>query len=299
MPKHDWKVNHAYQKAISYSQYSMYSQCQHQWYLTYVKKHREFKPSIYLVFGTAFHETIQHYLQVMFDKSAKAANSIDTTEYLKERMYENYKLAIEDNKGQKFIERKEFDEFVQDGVTIMDWIKKNRAKYFNVRNTKLIGVEIPFEHHVVDEIPNVIMVGSIDLIFYNKNTDTYDIYDVKTSTKGWKDSEKKDKLKVSQVLLYKHFYSKALNIDQDKISVKFFVVKRRPFISPDYPTKYVQEFEPAQGKKKVKDAVQGVSEFIKNCFTVDAKYIDKEYPKNFDACKWCAFANNDELCPKK
>jgi hypothetical protein len=299
MPKHEWKVNHAYQKAISYSQYSIYAQCQHQWYLTYVKKHREFKPSVYLTFGTSFHETIQQYLQVMFEKSAKAANEFDTTTYIKERMYENYKQGIEENKGLKYIERKEFDEFVQDGITIMDWVKKNRAKYFNIRNTKLIGIEIPFEHHVVDEIPNVIMVGSMDLIFYNKNTETYEIYDIKTSTRGWKDSDKKDKLKISQILLYKHFYSKALKVDPEKIDVKFFVVKRRPYISSDYPTKYVQEFQPAQGKKKIKEAVDSVSDFVKNCFTPDAKYIDKEYPKNFDACKYCPFLENNELCPKK
>lgn len=299
MPKHEWKINHAYQKAVSYSQFSIYSQCQHQWYLTYVKKHREFTPSIHLLFGTSFHETAQHYLQEMFDKSAKAANALDLAGHLKERMYENYKQSIEENKGVKFVERKDFEEFLQDGATILDWIKKNRAKYFNVRNTKLVGVEIPFEQHIVDEIPNVIMVGSIDLIFYNKNTESYEIYDIKTSTRGWKDSDKKDKLKISQLLLYKHFYSRALKVDPDKVTVKFFIVKRKPFISPDYPTKYVQEFEPSQGKRSVKVAVEALSEFVKNCFTPEAKYIDKEYPKNFDSCKYCPFKDNDELCPKK
>ena len=31
-------INYAYQKAVSYSQYSTYSQCQYRWYLNYVKK---------------------------------------------------------------------------------------------------------------------------------------------------------------------------------------------------------------------------------------------------------------------
>jgi hypothetical protein len=143
------------------------------------------------------------------------------------------------------------------------------------------------------------MTGSIDLIFFNKNTETYEIYDIKTSTKGWNDNDKKDKNKISQLLLYKHFYSRALNVPIDKIEVKFFIVKRRPWISPDFPTKYVQEFIPAQGTKKVKDAVADFESFVKECFTTDNKYIDREYPKNLDGCKWCPFKDKPDICDRK
>jgi hypothetical protein len=299
MPKHVWGVNYAYQKSVSYSQYSIYKQCQYQWYLNYIKKLKIFKPSVHLTFGTSFHEILQEYIKVMYEDSAKKADELDLEAMLKARMYENYKQSIEENGGQHFISEKDFRDFTEDGVTILDFLKKKRSEYFNLKTTKLIGIEIPIEQYIVDEIPNVIMTGSIDLIFFNKNTETYEIYDIKTSTKGWNDNDKKDKNKISQLLLYKHFYSRALNVPIDKIEVRFFIVKRRPWISPDFPTKYVQEFIPAQGTKKVKDAVADFESFVKECFTTDNKYIDREYPKNLDGCKWCPFKDKPDICDRK
>ena len=78
-------------KTVSYSQYSIYKQCNHRWYLDYVKKLSPFKPSIHLIFGTAFHETLQNYLQVMFDKSATEADKIHLPTYFKTKLMELYK----------------------------------------------------------------------------------------------------------------------------------------------------------------------------------------------------------------
>ncbi len=144
------------------------------------------------------------------------------------------------------------------------------------------------------------MNGSIDFIIYEKNTESYTIYDIKTSTKGWSDYEKKDQTKINQILLYKRFYSKVMNVPEDKIDVKFFIVKRKVYQSPDYPIYRVQEFVPSNGKKKVEDAVKDLSLFIRECFTPDAKYKkDRLYPKNLNSCKFCPYTNKPELCDKK
>jgi hypothetical protein len=235
----------------------------------------------------------------LFEESVKKADSLDLPSYLKERMIENYRQGIEDNKGEHFIKKEDFNSFVEDGCNILEWFKKNRARYISTKGTKLVGIEIPIEQYITEEIPNVIMIGSIDVIFYHKATDSYTIIDIKTSTKGWNAEDKKDKLKISQILLYKHFYSRALKIDPSKISVMFLVVKRRPFITEDFPTKWVQEVIPSQGTRKLKEAVIEFEEFVKDCFTKDAKYqSEKEYPKNFDSCKYCPFKENEELCKK-
>ena len=120
MPKHVWGVNYAYQKSVSYSQYSIYKQCQYQWYLNYVKKLKIFKPSVYLTFGTACHETIQEWLRVMYEESAKKAEEMDLGELLKERMYENYKESLEEQKGETLHKTRRVQRFYQDGVTILD-----------------------------------------------------------------------------------------------------------------------------------------------------------------------------------
>jgi hypothetical protein len=300
MPKPKLDINYAYQKAVSYSQYSIYKQCQYQWYLTYIKKESSFKPSIYLVYGTAMHETIQTYLQTMYEKSGKVADELDLNRILEERLVENYKLSLKENNNEHFTTKEELKEFLSDGQSTLDWLKKNRKKYFSIRNTELVGIEIPILQPVLEDIPNVLMNGSIDFIIYEKNTESYTIYDIKTSTKGWSDYEKKDQTKINQILLYKRFYSKVMNVPEDKIDVKFFIVKRKVYQSPDYPIYRVQEFVPSNGKKKVEDAVKDLSLFIRECFTPDAKYKkDRLYPKNLNSCKFCPYTNKPELCDKK
>ena len=73
-------------KTVSYSQYSIYKNCQHQWSLDYIKKLKPFKPSIHLIFGTAFHETIQNYLQTMYDESATVADKTHLPTYFKTKL---------------------------------------------------------------------------------------------------------------------------------------------------------------------------------------------------------------------
>jgi len=300
MPKPKININWATQKAVSYSQYSIYKQCPYQWYLTYIKKESSFKPSIYLVYGTAMHETIQTYLQTMYDKSAKAADEIDMNKLLEERLVATYKESISENNNEHFSTKEELKEFLADGQTTLDWFKKNRGKYFSKKNTELVGIEIPILQPVIEDIPNVLMNGSIDFIIYDKVLEKYIIYDIKTSTKGWTDYEKKDQTKLNQILLYKRFYSKVMNVPEEKVDVMFFIVKRKVFSHPDFPTYRIQEFVPANGKRKVQEAMDDFSNFIRECFTPQAKYnTERTYPKNIDSCKFCPYTNKPDLCDKK
>ena len=106
----------------------------------------------------------------------------------------------------------------------------------------------------------------------------------------------KDDVKLTKSMFA--FTNEYVEITPDEVNVQFMIVKRRPFISEDFPTHWVQEIIPAQGKIKLKKAVQEFESFIRDCFTTDAKYIDREYPKNFDGCKWCEFKDKPELCSK-
>jgi hypothetical protein len=299
MPKPKININWAYQKAVSYSQYSIYKQCQYQWYLSYIKKESSFKPSIYLVYGTAMHETIQTYLKTMYDKSVKAADEIELNKLLEDRLVANYKESITENKNEHFSTKEELKEFLSDGQLTLDWFKKNRGKYFSKKNTELVGIEIPILQPVLEDIPNVLMNGSIDFIIYDKILEKYTIYDIKTSTKGWTDYEKKDQTKINQILLYKRFYSKVMNVPEDKVDVMFFIVKRKVFSHPDYPSYRIQEFIPANGKRKVQEAIDDLSTFIQECFTPQAKYnTERTYEKNLNSCKFCPYNNKPELCSK-
>ena len=293
-------INYAYQKTVSFSQYSMYSNCQHSWYLAYVKKQKVFKPGIHLLYGTSLHEALQEYLRIMYDESIKAADEMDLVSYFETRMLENYKNDLEQNSNSHYCTKEDFTEFIEDGRLSLDWFKSKRSKYFSKKDTQLVGIEIPILQSITEYSPNVLLQGYIDFILYNKSTETYTIYDIKTSTRGWSDKEKKDENKINQILFYKKFYSKALEVPEDKIDVMFFIVKRKIYENTEYPIPRIQEFIPASGKIKVKKAFTSLENFVKECFTPDAKYnMDRIYIKNNKACKYCPYSDKPELCDKK
>lgn len=293
-------INYAYQKTVSFSQYSMYSSCQYSWYLAYVKKQKVFKPGIHLLYGTSLHEALQEFLRLMYEESIKAAEDMGLTEYFQERMLENYKNDLQENKSEHYCTKEEFTEFIEDGIASLEWFKKNRAKYFSKKGTKLVGIEIPILQPITEYSPNVLLQGYIDFILYNEVDDSYTIYDIKTSTRGWSDKEKKDETKVNQLLFYKKFYSKALEVPEEKIDIKFFIIKRKIYENAEFPIPRVQEFVPANGKTKVKKAYESLETFIKECFTPEAKYnTDRVFIKNTSACKYCPYSDKPELCDKK
>ena len=69
-------------RRISYSQWSMYERCPLNWKLAYIDGLAPFQSSINTVFGTAFHETIQYFLTIMYTKSVKEADGIDLSNLL-------------------------------------------------------------------------------------------------------------------------------------------------------------------------------------------------------------------------
>ena len=283
-------------KTVSFSQYSVYKNCQHQWYLNYVKRLQPFTPTIHTTFGTAFHETLQNYLQVMFDKSSAEADKIHLPTYFKTRLIELY---TENSAEGHYSNPQELSDFYEDAVAILEFFARKRGLFFTKKNTKLIGIEIPILAPVVEGIENVKMKGFIDLVTYNKTLDKYTIYDIKTSTKGWSDYEKKDVTKVSQILLYKRFFSILMKVPEDKIDVQFFIVRRKINEALEYPPARIQEFIPANGVKKVNEAMDNLQGFVRNVFTPEGEYQDKTYPKSPDKCRFCPYRELPDLCDRK
>lgn len=293
------EINSKFQKTVSFSQYSTYRQCPHQWYLNYVKKQSNFKPSINLVFGTSMHETLQQYLKVMYEQSGAEADRIDIVEYFRERFRVCYKASVKDYNGTHFSTPEEMLEFFKDGEAILRWFKSKRARYFSKRNTSLIGIEIPAIHKIDGGVDNVFFRGYIDLVLYDEVLNRYTIYDIKTSTKGWSDYDKKNQVKINQILLYKKIFSQLTGTSEDDIDVLFFIVKRKIFESSEYTIPRIQEFKPANGKIKLKQAYEDFTSFVKDVFTEDGKYVEKVYEKKpSKLCDYCSFVNT-ALCDAK
>ena len=98
VPEMDWDKY----KMVSYTQFSAWSECPHKWKLMYIDKMRQ-PPNIHLAFGSAMHETLQEYLDLMYNKSIKAADEFPIYEDFQERfmkMYGEYKEQIGNIKNQ-------------------------------------------------------------------------------------------------------------------------------------------------------------------------------------------------------
>ena len=276
---------------ISYSQLSMFNECPQRWKLNYVDKLSISESNIYLVFGTAMHEVIQTYLDIMYNNSVKNAEKLDLNKMLFDNMCEEFKKAKEQD-GKPPCTKEEISEFFQDGVEILDFIKSKRNQYFQKRDYELIGCEVPIDLKLKK---NVGFIGYLDLVILHKPTNTLKIIDIKTSTRGWNKYQKADKNKTQQLLLYKQFYAEQFNHPIDKIEVEYFIVKRKLWENTDFPQKRVQKFVPASGKPSMNKVIKGLDLFLDVAFDDEGKHnTDKIFAlPSKKACKWCEFRKTE------
>ena len=281
---------------ISYSQLSMFSECPLHWKLKYIDDLAIQEPSIHLLFGTAMHEVIQTWLEVMYHDSVKNANKLNLEQRLHDKMMEVFQRDKE-TYGKNPCTLEEMREFFQDGCDILDFVKKRRADYFSKRGYKLIGCEVPIE---VDLKKNVKIVGYLDLVILDERTDILTIYDIKTSTRGWNKWMKADKNKTQQLLLYKNFYSQQYKHPIDQIDVEYFIVKRKLYQNCDFPQKRIQTYNPPAGKPSMNKTKRLMESFISNAFTEDGKRNNEgNYPAYKTGCTYCVFKTRHDLCNPK
>ena len=289
------------ERRISYSQYAIYETCPKHWELAYAKGLRTFSQSIHTIFGTAMHETLQHYLTVMYEKSVKEADALDLNGMLKQQMVDLYKEAVS-KMDDHFSDKFEMNEFYDDGVAIIDWFKKKRGAYFSRKNEELIGIEVKIYHPVDEDNDNIMMLGYLDIVIRDKRDGKITIIDLKTSTMGWNKYQKADKTKTSQLVLYKKYFAEQYGYDVENIDIKYMILKRKLIEGAMFPQKRITEFMPASGKPTRNKLARSIKGFVESSFDDEGNYnLEKEYPaiagKNKKNCKYCEFADHPDLCP--
>ena len=292
------KINYGYQNHISYSQLSMFNRCPHKWALQYRDGHKIYSPSIHTVFGNAIHETLQHYLTVMYDQSGAAADKENIIEIFENKLREDYAEQYKKSNNQHFSSGEELREFFEDGKEILNFITKKRSAYFSKRGWYLVGCEVPIVITPNSAYRNVIYQGYLDVVLYHEPSNTFNIIDVKTSTKGWNHYAKKDEMKQFQLILYKKFFSEQYDIPIKDIDVEFFIVKRKIWEESEYNISRIQQFKPAAGKVKLNKAVNTLNKFLNEAFNLDGSFKDRIFnsvPSKWN-CTYCPFANRKDLC---
>jgi len=289
--------------SISYSQFSTYQKCPKSWELKYVKGLREYDDNISTIFGTAMHETIQDYLEVLYNQTAVAADNMDLQELLTEKMRSEF-LNSREKRGKDPATQFEMIEHLEDGIEILKFLKRKRAKYFLRRKYRLVGIELPLDINASSENDHVAMRGFLDVVLEDMEASRLIILDLKTSTRGWNKWAKQDKTKTSQLILYKEYYSRQYKYDIDRIDIKYLILRRKIDVDSMFPAPRIQSFVPASGKPTRNKVLKELDHFIGHSFDNDTgERLDHgKYPaiagKRFKNCKYCQFKDRDDLCPK-
>jgi hypothetical protein len=290
-------------RKISYSQWSMYEKCPQQWKLAYIDGLAPFQSSIDTCFGTAFHETFQYFLTVMYTESIKKAESLDLRDILTNKLKEEYKRNVEET-GAHFSNPLQLAEYLEDGAAILQWIKNRRSTYFTTKNWELVAIEMELCTQASPANSSVFWYGFIDVVMRNTATGEILILDLKTSKSGWNKYQKADSVKMAQLVAYKNYFSTQFNVPKEKIEVEFFIVKRKLIEDSMFPQKRVQQVRPASGTVTQRKIQKSIDQFVTDCFDQDGNKNDtRTYNaisgKGDKNCKWCPFKTDYTNCPKE
>lgn len=303
----DKPIGNEFTSNVSFSQFEMFTKCPKRWELKYVKKIGKFLPSIHLVFGTAMHQCVQKYVTDVLEGVIKDANEVDYAPILASKMKseldeltKTWEKKEPNRDDYTFTSKTELRKFFLDGMEIINYIKrdKHRKKYFDKRTYDMVAVELPIKTKIIDDYDvNILMF--IDTVLFNKENDTYTIIDYKTSTKSWGKYQKEDKLKLSQALIYKMFFSKVFDIELSKVESKFLVLKRE--VNQDMFEGHTQVVNPSQGKPSLNKVTTLLEFMVKFAFNKDGSYKSNvTYPaiggSSHKNCKFCEFRDT-EHCP--
>jgi len=280
-------------KHVSFSQFSVFTNCQLQWKLLYIDRHKVKDVNIHSLFGSALNDTLQTYLIDFYEKSEKTANELNLNEILLNKMSEIFNQYSEYG---DFTSKDQMMEFYKDGIKILEWFKKKRSDYFLKKGYEFLGCEIEISIPIKS---NINFIGRIDCAVKHIDSNTYVLYDFKKSYRGWKENAKKDLMKRAQLQLYKKFYAEQNNIDLDKIKVEFLIFKQKIFKSQDYEVKRVQRFVPPSGDRIINKVGKELIDFVDNVFDSNGNYnLNFDYKANPSKrnCFYCPFKNKKDLC---
>ena len=279
---------------VSYSQYGMWTSCQQQFKLSYIDKLGESSANIHTIFGSAMHETIQHFLSVMYGVSKKQALLLDVEGMLKEKLVEHFTTEKAKMTEGTPCTQIELEEFFGDGRRILHYFKTKLDKLYTKSGFELVSIELPLNAEVR---PGVNFVGFIDIVLKEVSSGKIIIIDLKTSTRGWNQYQKADKVKTSQMLLYKKFYSEKYNVPLDKIEVEYQILKRKISDTTEFTIPRISKFVPANGKPSVNAAWKGFMEFVDSVYDEVGAVKQVDFPTNKSkACDWCEFKSR-KICP--
>jgi len=217
---------------ISFSELKIWNECPYKHKLVYLDKVENFVGNEHTAFGTAMHYVCENAVTNEKTDLLYAFNTkfLEELKLLIEKKVEIKKDLVEAMKGQ--------------GKKMINHILpalKSRFKNFEV---------VSVEEMLYEPIDNkkTKFKGYIDLVIKTPD-DKYHVIDWKTCSWGWDSRKKTDRMVTYQLTLYKYYFAKKHDIDIEKISTYFALLKRTA------KSNNVEIFEVPNGKIKTKNVL--------------------------------------------
>ncbi len=276
---------------VSYTQFSTWLNCKHQWWLSYAKKLKVYTPTIHTCFGTAMHSTMQYYIEQQFKKSEE---DINLTDRLFVELHEEFTKNINKYKD-VFSNPNELHTFFNDGVNVLQYFKDHFNSIYNVDTQELVGIELPLDLNPSKNKPNLKFNAFLDITVRNKNSKIV-IQDIKNTDTGWKKYMTADIKKISQLLLYRYFYSEVYNEKLSNIDMQYIFAKRNPVNG-----EYIEMENITEEHVSTSEVVDKFHEFIDTAFDSLGNPENKQFHAdpgvNHSNCRFCEFATRFDVCP--
>lgn len=254
---------------ISFSELKDHVECSYRHKLKYVDKINMFEENVHTNFGTALHDTCEHYLKTREMKYELALDGI-TKAWIK------YKLP---DMGQWLKEANALLEavpsFLDDRFPGWTCFSAEEEMFEN----------IPGKHSL-----DVAFKGFIDGVI--EHNGTYFIIDWKSSTNGWNKWKKDDDKLKMQLILYAKFWGQKHSIPLSKINVGF-VILNRDLENPERIEFFSFPVEESTIKKTLKVLNNSLDLRTRGAYFKRWKYQNPQYQRE---CRFCDY-NGTKHCP--
>lgn len=249
---------------VSFSEVKEWSECSWRHKLHHIEKIDNQKPSEILDFGTSAHAGCENFLN---------SGTMDVT-------------VAQNMLKQLWLEHAHPHETLTSALENIEAILLELPQYLN--ETFPDWQPVDAEHQLYEQLekfPQHAFKGFIDCIIKvptkNGKKWKYWIIDFKTTNWGWNAEKRSDKMIQSQLVLYKNFYSKKLNIDPKDIQCGFLLLKKvaKQGKRCEFIKVSVGDLTTERSIKVVNNMISAVKKGIAL--------------KNRNACKWCEFKNTE------
>lgn len=256
---------------ISYSELVDWLECSHRHKLKHILKIGGDTGSEHTEYGSIIHDAIEQWLMgTPFDAEKTKQDVIEGL--------------------------KKYPNFKQNPVVWGDSIKPifdELPKFLtdNFGDYEVIAAELPLMEQI-EKKKDRYFKGFVDALFkytyYDKRKKNpepqtrYLVCDWKSTDWGWTGEKKRDPMKAMQLVLYKHYISKKLNIPLEQIKCGFVILKRTA-----KPGAHIELIPVSVGEKTIEHALQNVWKMIGS---VERNMV----VKNRSSCKWCPYAGTTD-----